>query len=122
MSLIITGSEGYIGTNLKKLLDSQGVPYIGFDRKINYDFLSPEEQAEIRAICQGDETDDEDRWGEGWIYDGDHNWEIEDDSVIIYGPLRIDLVDEYSSEVIAEDVGTYKEDDPKDLLKQGYEE
>lgn len=86
------------------------------------DNFSPEEQAEIRALCQGDEQDEDGRWGEGWIYDGDHNWEIEEDCVYIYGPLRIDLVEEYGSEVIAENVGTYKEDDPKDLLKQGYEE
>lgn len=73
------------------------------------DNFTPEEQAEIRALCTGDAEDDEGRFGEGWIYDGDHNWEIEEDCVYIYGPLRIDLVDEDSGEVIQEDVGVYEE-------------
>ena len=33
------------------------------------------------------------RWGTAWLYDGDHNWEIEDDHVRITGPVKIDLVD-----------------------------
>lgn len=53
MSIIITGSEGYIGTVLKKVLDNHGVPYVGFDRKINYDLLSPEGQAEFEHFSKG---------------------------------------------------------------------
>jgi UDP-glucose 4-epimerase len=56
MTIIITGSEGYIGTNLKKLLNRQGVPYIGFDRKLNYDLLSPLGQAEFEHFAGGATT------------------------------------------------------------------
>ena len=86
------------------------------------DNFTPEEQAEIRALCTGEATDDEDRFGEGWIYDGDHNWEIEDDCVYIHGPVKIDLVNEETYNVVQEDVGTYKDENPNDLLKQGYEQ
>lgn len=72
--------------------------------------FTPEEEEEIRALCTGEAQDDEGRFGEGWIYDGDHNWEIEEDCVYIYGPLRIDLVDEDTCKIIAENVGTYKDD------------
>lgn len=92
----------------------------GVDVKFDDNF-TPEEQAQIRALCTGEAEDDEGRFGEGWIYDGDHNWEIEDDCVIIYGPLKIDVVDEDTYNVIQEDVGPYKED-PSVYLKQGYEE
>lgn len=86
------------------------------------DNFTEEEKAEIRALCTGEAQDEEGRFGEGWIYDGDHNWEIEDDCVYIYEPVKIDLVDEDTYNVIQEDVGPYKEDDPTDLLKQGFEE
>lgn len=79
------------------------------------DNFTPEEQAKIRALCTGDAQDEEGRFGEGWIYDGDHNWEIEDDCVIIYGPLRIDLVDEDTYNIIQEDVGTYKDENTSSI-------
>jgi hypothetical protein len=39
--------------------------------------------------------------GAGWIYDGDHEWEIEDDYVAVYGPYKVELCDE-NGEVIKE--------------------
>lgn len=57
------------------------------------DGFTDQERAEIKARCQGELQDDDGRWGTAWIYDGDHNWEIEDDHVRIVGPVRIDLVD-----------------------------
>lgn len=74
--------------------------------------FTPEEEEKIRALCTGEAEDEEGRFGEGWVYDGDHNWEIEEDCVYIYGPLQIDLVDENTCEVVAENVGTYKDDNP----------
>jgi nucleoside-diphosphate-sugar epimerase len=56
MSIIITGSEGYIGTTLKKVLDRHGVPHVDFDRKLNYDLLSPEGQAEFEHFAGGAST------------------------------------------------------------------
>jgi hypothetical protein len=32
------------------------------------------------------------RCGTAWLFDGDHNWEIEDDHVAILGPVKIDLL------------------------------
>lgn len=57
------------------------------------DQFTQAEQEEIRAYCTGDKQDEDGRWGEAWIFDGDHNWEIEEDCVYIYKPVKIDLVD-----------------------------
>lgn len=32
--------------------------------------------------------------GAGWVYDGDHEWEIEDDYVVVYGPFKVELCEE----------------------------
>jgi hypothetical protein len=55
--------------------------------------FTEEEKAEIEAILRGESEDEDGRWGTAWIYDGDHNWEVEDDHVCILGPVKIDLVD-----------------------------
>lgn len=39
---IITGSDGYIGTNLKQVFDKHEKPYVGLDRKSGPDLLSAE--------------------------------------------------------------------------------
>lgn len=57
------------------------------------DGFTEEEKEEIEAILRGEKEDDSGRWGTAWIYDGEHNWEIEDDHVAILGPVKIDLVD-----------------------------
>ena len=62
--------------------------YINFS-----DGFTDEEKAEIEAILRGEQEDDDGRWGTTWLYDGDHNWEIEDDHVAIIGPVKVDLVD-----------------------------
>ena len=91
----------------------------GVDVRFDENFTK-EEMTEIRALCTGEAEDDEGRFGEGWIYDGDHNWEIEDDCVYIHRPLQIDLVSE-DGDVIQENVGTYKEDTEEELKNQGFE-
>jgi len=45
--IIITGSDGWIGTHLCSMLDTKEVDYLGFDRKTDYDLLSTEGQAEF---------------------------------------------------------------------------
>lgn len=80
----------------------------GVDVRFDENFTK-EEMTEIRALCTCESQDEEGRFGEGWIYDGNHNWEIEEDCVYIYGPLQIDLVSE-EGEVIQENVGTYKDE------------
>lgn len=52
------------------------------------DSFSEEEKAEIEAAWE--------EGGAGWLYDGEHNWQVEEDSVKIYGPVQVDLVDEDS--------------------------
>ena len=42
MTTIITGSEGYIGTNLKRIFEENNDSYIGMDRKTGPDLLSAE--------------------------------------------------------------------------------
>jgi hypothetical protein len=32
--------------------------------------------------------------GAGWLYDGEHDWEVEEDSITIYGPFAVDKIDE----------------------------
>jgi hypothetical protein len=39
----------------------------------------------------------EDDWadgGPGWLYDGEHNWEVEEDTITILGPFVVDKIDE----------------------------
>jgi hypothetical protein len=82
------------------------------------DGFTDEEKEEIEARCRGELEDDEGRWGTAWIYDGDHNWEIEDDHVRITGPVKIDIVDAdgYGEDaIIEEDVAPYRpENKPKE--------
>lgn len=63
---------------------------------VNFEFdesITEEEQEQIKeAYYEG---------GAGWIYDGDHDWEIEDDYVIVYGPYKVELCNEHG-EVIKE--------------------
>lgn len=65
--------------------------------------FTEEEEAEITAYCEGELEDEEGRYGEAWIFDGDHNWEIEMDEIIITKPVKIDIVDEEQYNVIIEE-------------------
>ena len=68
---------------------------------INFgDGFTEEEKAEIESFCRGEQQDEEGRWGEGWIFDGDHEWEIEEDVVYVNKPFKIDLVDEDQYNVV----------------------
>ena len=68
--------------------------------------FTEEEREEIEALCRGEREDEDGRWGTAWIYDGDHNWEIEDDHVRIIGPVKIDLLDE-NGELLEENIEPY---------------
>jgi len=57
------------------------------------DGFTEEEKEEIEAILRWEREDEDGRCGTGWIYDGEHNWEVEDEHVAILGPVKIDLVD-----------------------------
>lgn len=50
------------------------------------DSFTEEEKAEI-----------EQHWEDGgaaWLYDGEHDWEVEEDTVTILGPFTVDKIDE----------------------------
>lgn len=83
------------GTELEDLI----AVYVNFD-----DNFTDAEKEEIEAILRGEKEDEDGRWGTAWLYDGDHNWEIEDDHVRILPPLRIDLVSDEDYSVIQENV------------------
>lgn len=70
-------------------LDDLVAVYVNFS-----DGFTEEEREEIEAMMRGEKEDEEGRWGAAWIFDGDHNWEVEDNHVRILPPLRIDLVSE----------------------------
>lgn len=69
-------------------LDDLCAVYVNFT-----DGFTDEEKAEIEALLRWETEDEEGRCGTGWLYDGDHNWQLEDDHVCIVGPVQIDLVD-----------------------------
>lgn len=77
------------------------------------DGFTEEEKAEILALLRWEKEDDDGRCGTGWIYDGDHNWSVEDEHVAILGPVKIDLVDADGygdSAVLEENVEPYDEE------------
>lgn len=52
------------------------------------DDLTEEEREEIeRCYTEGDEDG---RAYAAWLFDGDHDWQIEEDSITIYGPFEVD--------------------------------
>lgn len=62
--------------------------------QVNFtDGFTEEEKAEIEVRLRWEKEDDEGRCGTGWIYDGNHHWQIEEDHVRILPPFRIDIVD-----------------------------
>jgi hypothetical protein len=69
-------------------LDDLCAVYVNFS-----DGFTDTDKADIEAILRWEKEDDDGRCGTGWIYDGDHNWEVEDEHVCITGPVRIDFVD-----------------------------
>jgi hypothetical protein len=64
-----------------------------FEDGVSIDFeyddeLTQEERDEIeRLYCEGDEDG---RSYQAWLFDGEHDWQIEDESVTIYGPFEVD--------------------------------
>lgn len=80
-------------------LDDLCAVYVNFSEG-----FTPEEKAEIEAILRWEQEDEDGRSGTAWLYDGDHNWVIEDEHVAILGPVQVDLVDEETGEVCEENI------------------
>ena len=49
--------------------------------------------------------------GAGWLYDGEHDWQEEDSSIIVLGPYRVDLCEEDGT-VVEADVKMKDRPDP----------
>lgn len=60
------------------------------------DSFTDEEKAEIEQHWQDG--------GAGWLYDGEHDWEVEEDTVTILGPFTVDKIDEDVYNVVLETV------------------
>ena len=67
------------------------------------DSYTEEEQDEIRAYLYGDKEDDEGLSGTAWLFDGEHNHQIEENIVYIIGPVKIDIVDEDQYNITVEE-------------------
>ena len=50
------------------------------------DSFTEEEKEEIEQLWEDG--------GAGWLYDGDHIWEVEEDTITILGPFVVDKIDE----------------------------
>lgn len=68
------------------------------------DLAESEQQAIKDAYFEG---------GAGWLYDGVHDWQFEDDYILILAPYQVSLVDEETREVIEETVALKPRPDPK---------
>lgn len=85
---------------------------------IEWDFsddLSEEEQEHIKkCYIEGDPDDDNvpDIGGAAWLFDGTHDWQVEDDYVIVYGPYQISLCEDDGT-VIEENVELKPRPDPR---------
>lgn len=67
------------------------------------DDLDEEEQEAIKAAYQDG--------GAGWLHDGDHEWQFEDDSIVIAAPFQVDLCEEDGT-VVEENVKLKSRPDP----------
>jgi hypothetical protein len=52
--------------------------------------------------------------GAGWLYDGEHNWQVDYDSLVVYGPVKIDLIDDITNEIFEENIQPTSEGAPMD--------
>ena len=50
------------------------------------DSFTEEEKEEIEQLWEDG--------GAGWLYDGEHDWEVEEDTITILGPFIVDKIDE----------------------------
>lgn len=74
------------------------------------DDISQEERDYIELMFEV--GDNEGRFGSGWVFDGEHDWQVEEDCVYVIGPVKIDLVDETTYNTIEENVPPYEDDKP----------
>lgn len=80
-----------------------------FEDSINVDWefsddITEEEQEHIkRCYYDGDPNDEYERGGAAWLYEGEHDWQVEDDYVIVLAPFKVDLATD-NGDIITENV------------------
>lgn len=79
-------------------LDDLCAVHVTFD-----DSYTDDEKENIESILSCESEDENGLCGIAWIYDGDHEYEIDHDHITVLGPFRVDLVDKDGT-VIQEDV------------------
>lgn len=71
------------------------------------DDISPEEREHIENCYHNGDPDDDnvpDMGGAAWLFDGTHDWGLEDDYLVIDAPFKVDLCDDVTYEVLEADV------------------
>lgn len=87
------------------------------DDQISIDFafddeLTDEEKKKIEKLyCEGDE---EGKSHSAWLFDGFHNWNLEDERVTIYGPFEVDKLTYKDYNLISEEPFELKSAPPID--------
>jgi len=65
------------------------------------DELTEEEREEIeRCYTEGD---DEGKSYHAWLFDGEHDWQIEDEMITIYGPFEVDKLTYVDYNLVSEE-------------------
>lgn len=70
-------------------LDDLCSVYVDFDGE-----FTEEEKEYITSLAEYELEDKDGLNGTAWVFDGDHNWNVELCDVVIHGPVMIDLVDD----------------------------
>lgn len=80
-----------------------------FEDSINVDWefsddITEEEQEHIKqCYYDGDPNDEYERGGAAWLYEGEHDWQFEDDYVIVLAPFKVDYATD-NGDIITENV------------------
>ena len=73
---------------------------ISIDFEFDDDIDQDERELIERCYCEGD---DNGLSYAAWLYDGDHNWQIEEESITIYGPFEVDKITYSDYNIVSEE-------------------
>lgn len=86
--------EIIVDPNLAWGCELEDLCYVNFEFDESFD---DEEKENIERLWE--------EGGAGWLYDGEHDWQVDYDSVTILGPYIVDIIDEdVYNKVIEEDI------------------
>lgn len=75
---------------------------ISIDFEFDDDFTDEEKEEIENLWFNGDPDDPDGRTNAAWLYDYS-DWEVEDDYIEIFGPFKVDIIDEEDYNVIIEE-------------------